>query len=139
MLMNFAEVTRLLARILVVDDSPDLRSDLATILEDAGLDVVETEDGDQVFGISVSESHNLVLLDVIMPRINVFDALVTLKDDTRTCPIPVIMVTAKGWAEELVMTHSLGGVKHITNSCVDGNVELRVDCALRSDHEQKSR
>ena len=87
-----------MARILVVGDSPDVRLALATILEDAGYDVVEAENGDQVFDLAVKESPNLVLLDVMMPRVNGFDALATLKADTRTSPIPVIMVTAK--AEE---------------------------------------
>jgi DNA-binding response OmpR family regulator len=132
-------VTRLLAQILVVHDKLDLGPDLATILEDAGLDVVETEDGNQVFGISVSETPNVVLLDVIMPRVNVFDALSTLKDNTGTCPIPVIMVTAKGWSEYLTIARSFGGVEHIKKPYVDGDVELRVNCALRSDHQQKSR
>ncbi|MBT7832505.1 MAG: response regulator, partial [Chloroflexi bacterium] len=56
-----------MARILVVDDSPDVRLALAAILEDAVHDIVEAEDGDQVFDLAVSESPNLVLLDVMMP------------------------------------------------------------------------
>jgi DNA-binding response OmpR family regulator len=128
-----------LARILVVDDSPDVRLALATILEDAGHDVVESEDGDQVFDIAVSESPNLVLLDVMMPRVNGFDALATLKADTRTSPIPVIMVTAKGRPEDMAMARSLGAVEYITKPWADGDVELRVDWALAADHEQKSR
>jgi DNA-binding response OmpR family regulator len=128
-----------LARILVVDDSPDVRLALATILEDAGYDVVEAEDGDQVFDLAVKESPNLVLLDVMMPRVNGFDALATLKADTRTSPIPVIMVTAKGRPEDMVMARSLGAVEYITKPWADGDVELRVDWALAADHEQKSR
>ena len=128
-----------MARILVVDDSPDVRLALATILEDAGHDVVESEDGDQVFDIAVSESPNLVLLDVMMPRVNGFDALATLKADTRTSPIPVIMVTAKGRPEDMAMARSLGAVEYITKPWADGDVELRVDWALAADHEQKSR
>jgi DNA-binding response OmpR family regulator len=128
-----------LARILVVDDSPDVRLALATILEDAGHDVVESEDGDQVFDIAVSESPNLVLLDVMMPRVNGFDALAALKADTRTSPIPVIMVTAKGRPEDMAMARSLGAVEYITKPWADGDVELRVDWALAADHEQKSR
>ena len=85
-----------MARILVVEDSPDVRLALATILEDAGHEIVEAEDGDQVFDLAISENPDLVLLDVMMPRVNGFDALATLKADTRTNPIPVIMVTAKG-------------------------------------------
>jgi DNA-binding response OmpR family regulator len=128
-----------LARILVVDDSPDVRLALATILEDAGHDVVEAEDGDQVFDLAVAESPNLVLLDVMMPRVNGFDALATLKADTRTSPIPVIMVTAKGRPEDMAMARSLGAVEYITKPWADGDVELRVDWALAADHEQKSR
>ncbi len=128
-----------MARILVVDDSPDVRLALATILEDAGHDVVEAEDGDQVFDLAVAESPDLVLLDVMMPRVNGFDALATLKADTRTSPIPVIMVTAKGRPEDMAMARSLGAVEYITKPWADGDVELRVDWALAADHEQKSR
>ncbi len=128
-----------MARILVVDDSPDVRLALATILEDAGHDVVEAEDGEQVFDLAISERPDLVLLDVMMPRVNGFDALATLKADTRTNPIPVIMVTAKGRPEDMAMARSLGAVEYITKPWADGDVELRVDWALTADHEQKNR
>ncbi len=128
-----------MARILVVDDSPDVRLALATILEDAGHDVVEAEDGDQVFDLAIGESPDLVLLDVMMPRVNGFDALATLKADTRTSPIPVIMVTAKGRPEDMAMARSLGAVEYITKPWADGDVELRVDWALAADQEQKNR
>ncbi|MBT3554914.1 MAG: response regulator [Chloroflexi bacterium] len=90
-----------MARILVVDDSPDVRLALAAILEDPVHDIVEAEDGDQVFDLAVSESPNLVLLDVMMPQVNGFDSLATFKDHKRTSPIPVIMVTAKGRLEDI--------------------------------------
>ena len=128
-----------MARILVVDDSPDVRLALATILEDAGHDVLETEDGDQVFDLAISETPNLVLLDVMMPRVNGLDALVTLKADTQTSPIPVIMVSAKSRPEDMAMARSLGAVEYITKPWTDGDVELRVDWALAADHEQKTR
>lgn len=128
-----------MARILVVDDSPDVRLALATILEDAGHEIVEAEDGDQVFDLAISEKPDLVLLDVMMPRVNGFDALATLKADTRTNPIPVIMVTAKGRPEDMAMARSLGAVEYITKPWADGDVELRVDWALAADRELKNR
>jgi DNA-binding response OmpR family regulator len=75
----------------------------------------------------------------MLPRVNGFDALATLKADTRTSPIPVIMVTAKGRPEDMAMARSLGAVEYITKPWVDGDVELRVDWALAADHEQKRR
>ena len=128
-----------MARILIVDDSSDVRLALATILEDAGHDIVEAEDGDQVFDLAIAETPDLVLLDVMMPRVNGFDALATLKADTRTNPIPVIMVTAKGRPEDMAMARSLGAVEYITKPWADGDVELRVDWALAVDREQKDR
>jgi len=116
-----------------------VRLALATILEDAGHDIVEAEDGDQVFDLAIAETPDLVLLDVMMPRVNGFDALATLKADTRTNPIPVIMVTAKGRPEDMAMARSLGAVEYITKPWADGDVELRVDWALAADHEQKHR
>ena len=102
-------------------------------------DVVEAEDGDQVFDLAVAQNPDLVLLDVMMPRVNGFDALATLKADTRTNPIPVIMVTAKGRPEDMAMARSLGAVEYITKPWADGDVELRVDWALAADQEQKNR
>jgi DNA-binding response OmpR family regulator len=121
-----------LARILVVDDNADVRLALATILEDAGHEIIEAEDGEQVFDLVVSESPELVLLDVMMPRVSGFDALATLKADTRTSQVPVIMVTAKGRPEDMAMARSLGAVEYITKPWADGDVELRVDWALAS-------
>lgn len=128
-----------MARILIVDDSIDVRLALATILEDAGHEIVEAEDGDQVFDLAIEQKPDLVLLDVAMPRVNGFDALATLKADTRTSPIPVIMVTAKGRPEDMAMARSLGAVEYITKPWADGDVELRVDWALAADREQKKR
>ena len=128
-----------MARILIVDDSPDVRLALATILEDTGHEIVEAEDGDQVFDLAIAQNPDLVLLDVMMPRVNGFDALGTLKADTRTNPIPVIMVTAKGRPEDMAMARSLGAVEYITKPWADGDVELRVDWALAADQEQKNR
>jgi CheY-like chemotaxis protein len=128
-----------LARILIVDDSTDVRLALATILEDAGHEIVEAEDGDQVFDLAIEQKPDLVLLDVAMPRVNGFDALATLKADTRTSPIPAIMVTAKGRPEDMAMARSLGAVEYITKPWADGDVELRVDWALAADREQKKR
>lgn len=119
-----------MARILVVDDNPDVRLALATILEDAGHDILEAEDGEQVFDIVLEDKPELVLLDVMMPRVSGFDALATLKADTRTSQVPVIMVTAKGRPEDMAMARSLGAVEYITKPWADGDVELRVEWAL---------
>ena len=66
-------------------------------------------------------------------------ALATLKADTRTSPMPVIMVTAKGRPEDMAMARSLGAVEYITKPWVDGDVDLRVDSVRAADQEHKNR
>ncbi len=127
------------ARILVVDDSADVRLALATLLEDAGHEVIEAEDGDQVFNIVLKQKPHLVLLDVMMPRVSGFDALAALKADTRTAHVPVIMVTAKGRPEDMAMARSLGAMEYITKPWSDGDVELRVQWALAAARDLQRR
>jgi len=65
-------------------------------------------------------------------------ALATLKADTLTSPIPVIMVTAKCQPEDMAMVRSIGTVEYITKPKADGGVKLRGDWAIAADHEHKS-
>ena len=119
-----------MARILVVDDSPDVRLALSMVLEDAGHVAIEAEDGDQVSDLALSEAPELILLDVMMPRLNGIDALKSLKADTRTAHVPVIMVTAKARPEDIEVARSYGAIDYIIKPWVEGDIELHVDSAL---------
>ena len=119
-----------MARILVVDDSEDVRLALITLLEDVGHDVLEAEDGSEVIAMVLSGSPELVLLDVAMPRVDGFEALKRLKADAATSDVPVIMVTAKGRPEDLAMARNLGARDYINKPWAGGEVEMRVDWAL---------
>ncbi len=119
-----------MARILVVDDSEDVRLALMTLLEDIGHNVFEAEDGSEVAGLVLSGNPDLVLLDVAMPRVDGFEALKRLKADNATSDVPVIMVTAKGRPEDLAMARNLGARDYINKPWAEGEVEMRVDWAL---------
>lgn len=113
-------------RILVVDDSDDVRLALATILQDAGYDVVEAADGEEFVPMALKHRLGLILLDVAMPRVDGFEALRRIKAESRLRNTPVIMVTAKGRAEDLSMARTLGARDYISKPWADGEVELRV-------------
>ncbi len=119
-----------MARILVVDDSEDVRLALMTLLEDIGHQVFEAEDGSEVTAMVLSGSPDLILLDVAMPRVDGFEALKRLKADDATSDVPVIMVTAKGRPEDLAMARNLGARDYINKPWAEGEVEMRVDWAL---------
>ena len=119
-------------RILVVDDSEDVRLALATILQDAGYDVVEASDGEDVVPLALKHRPGLILLDVAMPRVDGFEALRRIKAEARLRNTPVIMVTAKGRAEDLSMARTLGARDYISKPWADGEVELRVGSVLQA-------
>ena len=80
--------------ILVVDDEPNVRGFLRTVLEDAGFRVLTAEDGEVAMEIVRREKPDLISLDLIMPRKSGHRLLFDLKRDKELARIPVLVVTA---------------------------------------------
>ena len=83
-------------KILVVDDSPTERLALSEVLVKNGYQVVTAENGDEAVLKSKSEHPDLILMDVVMPGTNGYQATRTISRDETTRSIPVIMCTSKG-------------------------------------------
>jgi twitching motility two-component system response regulator PilH len=82
--------------ILVVDDSPTEQYVLKGILEGAGYNVVTASDGEGGVEQARNSKPDLILMDVVMPGMNGFQATRKLSRDPETSAIPIIMVTTKG-------------------------------------------
>jgi len=82
-------------KVLVVDDSPTELHILKGFLEDAGYKVLLAENGESGIEMARSSKPDLVLMDVVMPGLNGFQATRQLSRDPETEDIPVIMVTTK--------------------------------------------
>lgn len=82
-------------KILVVDDSPTERHVLGEVLSKQGFQVVFAESGEQGVAMSKSESPDLILMDVVMPGLNGFQATRAITKDEATQHIPVIICTTK--------------------------------------------
>ena len=84
-----------MARILIVDDSPSQLMGIRRIVEKLGHEAVTAEDG--AAGVRAAREHmpDLVLMDVVMPNLNGFQATRTIKRAPATSHIPVILVTTK--------------------------------------------
>lgn len=87
------------SKILVVDDEIDLRLLLKERLEMDGYDVEVAEDGEKALRTAKKTLPDLILLDVMMPRIDGFNVLERLKKDRLTMNIPVILLSARGESE----------------------------------------
>jgi twitching motility two-component system response regulator PilH len=83
-------------RILVVDDSPTERAFLQGILVKKGYEVITADSGEDGIAKSKNDKPDLILMDVVMPGLNGFQATRQITKDDATKDIPVIMCTTKG-------------------------------------------
>ena len=81
-------------RVLVIDDSADSRSLLLEALEDLGCEALWAQDGDEGFWLAHRERPDLILLDLMMPTMDGWDVLASLKRDSELASIPVVVVSA---------------------------------------------
>lgn len=84
-----------MAMILVVDDSPSQVAHFAKILGKYGFEHMVAEDGAKGVAMAKSTKPDLILMDVVMPELNGFQATRKLMHDPETKNIPIIMVTTK--------------------------------------------
>ena len=84
-----------MAKILIVDDSPSQLLGIQRIVEKLGHESITAEDGAAGVEVAKRELPDMVLMDVVMPNLNGFQATRTLSRDTNTRHIPVILVTTK--------------------------------------------
>jgi len=82
-------------RILVVDDYPQVVEVLKIRLESAGYDVLAAYDGQEALKVARNERPDLILLDVLLPKINGYKVARFLKYDKKYKDIPIIMLTSR--------------------------------------------
>ena len=80
--------------ILVVDDEPNVREYLATLLKDAGFNVITAADGEEALSLIREKKPDFISLDLIMPRKSGHKLLYELRRDRELSRIPVLIVTA---------------------------------------------
>lgn len=102
-----------MAKILIVDDSPTEVHVIQTILQKNGHEVVVAETGEEGVIAAKNEMPDLVLMDVVMPGINGFQATRQLSKQEETANIPVIIVTTKDQETDKVWAMRQGAKDYI--------------------------
>ena len=82
-------------RILVVDDSPTESFKISGVLKRHGHEVLAAESGEQALQVARDSQPDLILMDIVMPGLNGFQATRQLTRDPATAAIPVVLLTAK--------------------------------------------
>ncbi len=94
--------------IMVVDDDPDLVTFVRVTLEDDGYNVMCAYDGPELFDALEKQKPDLILLDIMMPRMDGLRVLRRLKGNPATASISVILLTAKVHHEDVQQGYDLG-------------------------------
>jgi len=117
-------------RILCVDDAETILMMERMILTKAGYELMTAKDGQEAVTKAVAERPDLILMDVVMPKMNGFDACKQLRSNDVTKAIPIIMVTTRGEAESLETGFTSGCDDYITKPINGLEVMSKVRSAL---------
>lgn len=122
--------------ILIVDDTlPNLKL-LSQMLTERGYQVRAALNGKRALAAIQSAPPDLILLDIIMPEIDGYELCRRLKEEERTCNIPVLFISALSETEDKVKGFSVGGLDYITKPFQLEEVLARVETHLKLRHLQ---
>jgi DNA-binding response OmpR family regulator len=107
-----------MAKILLVEDDNNLREIYEARLMAEGYDIVSARDGEEALTVAIKEKPDLVISDVMMPKISGFDMLDILRTTEETKHVKVIMMTALSQAEDKARAEKLGADRYLVKSQV---------------------
>src|SRR5256885_14107238 len=121
-----------MARILIVEDEPNMVAGLRDNFEFEGYDVITAPDGVAGLERALNEAPDLVILDVMMPRMSGLDVCKQLK--TKRPSVPIIMLTARGQEVDKVVGLELGADDYVTKPFSIRELLARVKAVLGRAH-----
>lgn len=117
-----------MAKVLLVDDDIDLVAMLREYIEQEGFEVGTAHDGEAGVTAAVAGDYDIVVLDVMMPRVNGIEALRRIRLASR---VPVLMLTAKGDDVDRVVGLELGADDYVPKPCTPRELVARLRAILR--------
>jgi DNA-binding response OmpR family regulator len=121
-----------LPRILIVDDTPQAAELLAEYLSDCGYELRTAHDGEQTLKQVAEWSPDLILLDVMMPRMSGFEVCKRLRSNPATQDVAVLMVTALDQASDVERAVEAGTDEFVSKPIKKGELRHRVRSLLES-------
>ncbi|MGE0193836.1 MAG: response regulator transcription factor [Planctomycetota bacterium] len=122
-------------RVLVVEDEPALAEGLAEALAFQGYAVDVADDGERGFDLAMRRGYDVMLLDVMLPRLDGFEVLRRLRAAGRT--VPTILLTAKGAEEDRVRGLETGADDYVTKPFALRELVARVAAQIRRTRRER--
>jgi len=119
-----------MARVMIVDDSPTDIQNLRSILTKAGHMVSEVTSGLDALEKVRSELPDCVVMDVVMPGVNGFQATRTLSKDPKTSAIPIVVVSAKAQETDRLWALRQGAREYVTKPVREAELLAKIDAVL---------
>jgi DNA-binding response OmpR family regulator len=123
-------------RVLVVEDFPPLRKTVVQGLREAGYAVDEASDGEQALWHARSDEYDVIVLDLMLPKVNGLSVLKTLRE--RRSPSHVLILTAKDTNEDKVRGLELGADDYLVKPFHFAELVARVKTLVRRKYEAKT-
>lgn len=119
-----------MVNVLVVDDDPDIRELVAFKLTQMGHTVTTENDGEGGLAAAIQEKPDLILLDVMMPKLTGIEVCQRLRDDPKTSGVPVILITAKAQEVDVERGFAAGADDYIVKPFSPRELASRVEAVL---------
>jgi two-component system alkaline phosphatase synthesis response regulator PhoP len=103
-----------MTRVLIIDDEAPIRLLCRVNLEAEGMEVIEAFDGEQGIELARAEQPDVILLDVMMPRLDGWDVAQRLVAGEPTKEIPIVFLTARAEVRDRARGLDIGGVEYVT-------------------------
>jgi len=121
------------ARILVIDDDPDVRTLCRLNLGWAGHEVLEAEGGRQALEMVAADAPDALVLDIMMPVVDGLEVLRRVRNDPATRELPVVVISARVGIEDQMRGLETGADAYVTKPFNPETLTSMVECALEAD------
>lgn len=126
-------------KILVIEDEPEMRRNIATLLRYHDYKPLAAENGRQGIEMARQENPDLILCDVMMPELDGYGVIQALQSDPALARIPFIYLTAKGEKQDLRSGMDLGADDYLTKPVANADLIRAIETRLRRSGQQVTR
>jgi DNA-binding response OmpR family regulator len=116
--------------ILIADDDPDILALVSFRLERAGYEVVQARNGEEAVQVALTRRPDLAVIDVMMPRVDGYEATRQLRQQGETSRMPIILLTARVQEEDIARGFEAGADDYVRKPFSPQELGSRVQAAL---------